>query len=75
MINDKEVKIPSVQTKQGDIIKPVDFEKVHLREGFVLPEWLKANVKDKYVEVERMPTMEDLSGVVNLQLIVEFYSR
>lgn len=74
-LNDKVIKIPSVQTKTDDVIKPVDFEKVHLREGFVLPEWLKANVKDKYVEVQRLPTMEDLSGEVNLQLIVEFYSR
>lgn len=75
MINDKVVKTPSVRTKPGDLIKPVVFEKIHLREGFILPEWLKANVKDKYVEVVRLPSMEDLQSDVNAQLIVEFYSR
>jgi small subunit ribosomal protein S4 len=74
-LNDKVVNTPSHKTKAGDIIKPVNFEKIHLREAFVLPEWLKANVKDKYVEVTRLPTLEDLQSDINVQLIVEFYSR
>lgn len=75
MLNDKVVTIPSVQLKPGDIIKPVSFEKVYLREGFILPDWLKANVKEKYVTVEKLPATEDLADSVNVQLIVEFYSR
>jgi small subunit ribosomal protein S4 len=75
MLNDKVVQTPSIQTKPKDIIKPVSFEKIHLREGFILPEWLMANVKDKFVEVIRLPTLDDLQSDVNIQLIVEFYSR
>ncbi len=74
-VNQKVATIPSMQLKAGDVIKPVSFEKIHLRQGFVLPEWLKANVKEKFVQVERFPTLEELSSDVNVQLIVEFYSR
>ncbi|MFZ5424712.1 MAG: 30S ribosomal protein S4 [Patescibacteria group bacterium] len=74
-VNGKVVTIPSMQLKVGDIIKPVDFGRIQLREGFILPEWLQANVKEKFVKFERMPELEDLSGDINVQLIVEFYSR
>lgn len=74
-VNDKIVTIPSYQLKSGDVLKPVSFEKIHLRQGFVLPEWLKANVKEKFVQVERFPSLEELSSDINVQLIVEFYSR
>jgi ribosomal protein S4 len=53
----------------------VDFGRIHLREGFILPEWLKANIKEKYVKVDRLPSLDDLQSDVNVQLIVEFYSR
>jgi len=75
MINDRVVTIPSFQVRKDDVIRPVDFEKVHLREGFILPEWLKANVKEKYVSVDRLPSLEDLGEAFNIQLIVDFYSR
>jgi small subunit ribosomal protein S4 len=74
-LNGKVVDVPSVQLKVGDIIKPNAFEKIHLRQGFVLPDWLKANVKDKYVQVERLPLLEEVSSGISVQLIVEFYSR
>jgi len=64
-----------MQLQVGDIIKPVDFGKVHLREAFVIPEWLEANVKEKYVKFSRLPTLEDSSENINVQLILEFYSR
>ena len=74
-VNDKVVKTPSMQLRAGDILKPVDFGRIHLREGFVLPEWLEANVKDKYVKFSRMPTLDDSLENINLQLIIEYYSR
>jgi small subunit ribosomal protein S4 len=74
-LNGEVVTIPSVQLKPGDIIKPVAFEKIHLRQGFVLPEWLKANVRERFVEVDRLPTLDELTSDINVQLIVEFYSR
>ncbi len=75
MVNDKVETIPSRQLKVGDIIKPVSFEKIRLREGFILPDWLEANVKEKYVKFALMPTLDDFSEGVDVQLIIEFYSR
>jgi small subunit ribosomal protein S4 len=75
MLNDKVVKTPSHPVKPGDIIKPVDFSKVHLREGFVIPEWVSANVKEKYVKYERLPTLENFNENYEVQQIIDFYSR
>ena len=74
-INGEVVTIPSIQLKEGDIIKPVDFNKIHLREGFVLPDWLEANVKEKYVKFIRLPNLEENLENINVQSIIEFYSR
>lgn len=74
-VNDKVVNIPSYQLDEGDILKPVNFGKVHLREGFVLPDWLEANVKEKFVKFSRLPDLEDLAESINIQLIIEYYSR
>ena len=67
--------IPSEQVKPGDILTALDFSKVHLREAFALPEWLDANVKEKSVKLVKMPSIEDLTEDINVQLIIEFYSR
>ena len=74
-VNGKVNRTPSTQLKVGDVIKPVEFEKIHLREGFVLPEWLEANIQEKYVKFARLPTLDDSIENVNVQLIIEFYSR
>jgi small subunit ribosomal protein S4 len=75
LVNEKQVNIPSQKIRIGDVIKPISFEKIHLREGFVLPEWIEANVKDKLVKFSRLPTQEDMQERVDIPLIVEYYSR
>lgn len=75
LVNDKAVNIPSQTLKVGDVIKPVSFDKIHLREGFVMPEWIEANVKEKQVKFNRLPTQEDILERIDMPLIVEFYSR
>jgi small subunit ribosomal protein S4 len=74
-LNDKRATIPSIQVKVGDIIKPVAFEKIHLREGFVMPDWLEVNLKEKSVKYVRFPTEDDLQERIDIQSILEFYSR
>lgn len=74
-VNDKKVNTPSMQVKIGDIIKPVSFEKINLREGFILPEWLEVNLKEKCVKYVRFPTEDDLQERLDIQSIIEFYSR
>lgn len=74
-INGKPCDIASAQLKAGDTIKPVDFGKLSPREGFTLPEWLSADLKEKAIRLDRLPEAEDLPSDVNVQMIVEFYSR
>lgn len=74
-VNEKKITIPSYQIKAGDVIKPVHFDKIHLREGFVMPEWLEANVKEKQVKVASMPTLDNVNENLRVQLIIEYYSR
>jgi small subunit ribosomal protein S4 len=74
-INGKVNNIPSTAIKVEDIIAPVEISKIHLREGYSIPEWLVPNVKEKNVKFVRMPVMEDVQGEFNVQSIIEFYSR
>ncbi len=74
-INGIEARTPSIQLKQNDVLKPVSFDKIHLREGFMLPDWLEANVQEKQIVYSRLPKLDDLQENVNIQLIIEFYSR
>lgn len=75
MINGVVNTIPSTRIKVGDIIKPIDISKVQLREGFILPSWLTADVKEKQVKFEKMFGLEEIPEPINIQLIVEYYSR
>lgn len=74
-LNGKNNNIPSTKVKVGDVIKPNDITRVQLRQGFTLPEWISANVSDKLVKFERLPSLDELQGSINVQLIVEYYSR
>ena len=74
-ISGKSCNIPSAQLKVGEILQAVDFGKLSPREGFTLPEWLSANVKEKSVTLDRLPLTEDLPNDFDVQMIVEFYSR
>lgn len=74
-VNEKVVNIPSMEVKLGDIIKPVSFEKISLREGFILPDWLEVNLKEKSVKYVRYPTEDDLQERIDVQSVIEFYSR
>lgn len=74
-LNGKSVNIPSMMVKAGDVVAPVSFEKLELREGYIIPEWLTPNVKEKYVKIDRLPLGDEVKEPVNAQLIVEFYSR
>lgn len=74
-VNGKKVNKPSYAIGVGDVIKPISFEKIQLREGFILPDWLEANVKEKFVKFTRVPALDEISENINVQLIIEYYSR
>lgn len=74
-VNGQKLNIPSAAVKVGDVIKPESFDKVHLREGFALPVWLEANVAERFVKLAKLPGLDQVSDGLNIQLIIEFYSR
>ena len=75
--------IPSFNVKEGDGITVRDktsskqlatrnFEDSQYRP---VPAWLSVNGDSMQGNVMRMPAAEDLDQSINVQLIVEFYSR
>lgn len=74
-VNGETVRYPSYRMKVGDVLKPKDFSKTHPREGFVLPEWIEPNVKEKCIKVLRSPLLEDFNESFGIQPIIDFYSR
>jgi small subunit ribosomal protein S4 len=75
MLNNNVATIPSMLVRSGDTLTPISFDKLHLKEGYSIPSWLIANVKEKYVKIDRLPSGDELKQPVNTQLIVEYYSR
>ena len=75
LVNGTVAKTASQNLKVGDVLQPVSFDKNHLRQAFVLPDWLSANVKEKNVKVIALPDLESFQEKFDLQSIIEFYSR
>ena len=48
---------------------------VELNTDASTPDWLKVDTTKLTAEVLRVPTAEEIASIVNVQLIVEFYSR
>lgn len=84
IVNGSIVDIPSYIVKPGDIVEVKERSKAQLRiraavdaaehNGF--PEWVAVDAKTLKGEFKRVPEYSDLSlGDINLNLVVEFYSR
>jgi small subunit ribosomal protein S4 len=83
LVNDKKVNIPSYQVKTGDVIKIKEKSK-RLKLFSILPEklkkveipsWLNLDRKELIGKVLHNPTMDEIKTNVNVQMIIEFYSR
>ena len=83
LVNGGKVDIPSFNLNEGDVITVRDktssrqlatrnFEDSQYR---TVPAWLSVNGDSMQGNVMRMPASEDLDQSINIQLIVEFYSR
>lgn len=80
IVNNKKVTIPSYQVKQEDVVTlKGTSEKIPYvatsaaRKDIVITEWLKREATSG--KVVGAPTLETFMDDVNLQLVVEFYSR
>jgi small subunit ribosomal protein S4 len=82
-VNGKKVDIPSCAVKPGDLVK-VRASKQDSRymqqlkekvKNNQAQEWLDLNTKELSGKILSVPTPEQISNVINTQLIVEHYSR
>ena len=80
LVNDCRMNVPSYSVKVNDVIRlkdkatkiPVVAELLKADEKIV-PEWLDRKVS--IAKVQRFPEREDITEIIDEQLIVEFYSR
>jgi len=83
LVNNKTVSIPSYRVKVGDkiSIKPSKLKmKLYSELKSVLrnyqpPKWLKLDKSKLMGEVVENPDVREVATIINLPLIVEFYSR
>jgi small subunit ribosomal protein S4 len=82
-LNGKIVNVPSIIVKPGDVITigerslkaPVFGANLEVAGSRRPPEWLEWNDTEKSGKVLQVPTKEQIDTPVDIQLIVEFYSR
>lgn len=83
LVNDRKVNIPSYSIKAGDVIKIKPKEKIvkGIKETIEkvkdrgVPAWLKEDVQNYRVDVQRLPERGDVASDIKEQLIVELYSK
>ncbi|OGZ32784.1 MAG: 30S ribosomal protein S4 [Candidatus Portnoybacteria bacterium RBG_13_40_8] len=83
LLNDRKIDIPSIRVEKGDIIK---IKKSSLNKGlfknldirlkkFNPPVWLSLDKENWRGNILALPSKEDIESPVDLQMIVEYYSR
>lgn len=83
LLNDKKIDIPSIHVKKGDTIKikkgsfnsPLFNGLVAKLKKFNPPAWLSLEKENLVSGVLGLPSKEDIENNVDLQMIVEYYSR
>lgn len=83
LVNGKKVNIPSYSCKPGDVVTVAAKARsqalanrfVELAANATAPEWMEQDSNKLSAKVSRIPTVEEIAPIVNVQLIVELYSR
>ena len=82
-VNGKKVNIPSYSCKPGDVISVAAKARsqalanrfIELSPTGVTPDWLEVDSAKLSAKMLRVPTVEEIAPIVNVQMIVELYSR
>lgn len=81
MMNGHRVDIPSIEVKEGDVFEVRAkkqnsklFEELE-KTKTIAPPWLKVDLKEKRIEIVRLPAPDDFEKLASPQMIVEFYSK
>lgn len=82
LVNDKKINIPSYETKIGDLISfdkktITNYKEVlpAMENDFKSPNWLDLNKKNLTVKVISAPIREEMTSDIDVNLIIEYYSR
>jgi small subunit ribosomal protein S4 len=83
LVNGKKVDIPSYFVVAGDVIgvrektssRQVATQNLEGSQYHPSPPWLEVNVDSLQGTVTRLPQSDELEQSINVQLVVEFYSR
>ena len=80
LLNDRKMNVPSYSVKVNDVVKLKDntakipmVAELLKEEAKTLPGWLDR--KATIAKIQRFPEREDVTEVIDEQLVVEFYSR
>ena len=84
-VNGKKVDIPSYQVNSGEIIKfrikgnnkiyQEILQRFSSKASFDVPGWLHVETKELSIKILRKPSPAEIQTNINLQVIVEYYSR
>ncbi len=82
-VNERRTDVPSTLLKQGDIVavrggsRELSYFKTlgDLADARTSPVWLSRDTKQLNGSVQRLPERPEIDGILNEQLIVEYYSR
>ncbi|MPN56841.1 30S ribosomal protein S4 [bioreactor metagenome] len=81
LINDRVLNVPSYQVKVGDVIsleKEIVSKVGELPASaneFKTPSWLDLNKSKLTVKIISLPVMEEMKNDIDVNLIIEYYSR
>ncbi len=83
MVNGKKTDIPSFMVKEGDEVevrertssRQLATRCMEESQARTVPEWLTLNADALKATANRLPTGEETEDSINVQLIVEYYSR
>jgi len=73
-VNGRAIKSPSYQLKIGDKILVREVGDLPKTRGET-PAWLKVEKTKGLIEIKALPTLDDAAGAVDIQQVIEYYSR
>lgn len=82
-VNGRRTDVPSMLLREGDVIavrdgsRSLEYFKAlgDLAEARTTPSWLNRDAKQLSGALQRLPERAEIDGILNEQLIVEYYSR
>ena len=83
VVNGKKTDIASFNVKEGDEIevrertssRQLATQSIEGSQARIVPEWLNLNTDSLKATVNRIPSVDETEQSINVQLIVEYYSR